>query len=342
MLKSQAGMLDSDGAELAEQKLRAMVDGVVADVNERAWVLRHVRVLLGMEAAAAAGGAEERAEAVAAWRRLIELLATVGPMVLVFEDLHWADNALLDFVDHLAEWVTDVPLLIVCTARPELLERRRDWGGGKSNAATVALEPLTDGDTARLLVALMQRAVIPADTQAALLERAQGNPLYAEEYVRMLEDGGMVDRAGDAPLPESVQGIIAARLDTLPVEEKQLLQNAAVIGKVAWLGAILELGGGERSAAEERLHRLVRKEFLRRAQRSSVEGDTEYVFRHALVRDVAYQQIARAAGPRSTSGQPAGWSSWPPTATRRCRCAPTTTVRRWTMPRRRASRASSW
>ena len=105
----------------------------------------------------------------------------------------------------------------------------------------------------------------------------------------------MVDRAADAPLPESVQGIIAARLDTLPAEEKQLLQNAAVIGKVAWLGAILELGGGERYSAEERLHRLVRKEFLRRAQRSSVEGDSEYVFRHALVRDVAYQQIARAA-----------------------------------------------
>jgi class 3 adenylate cyclase/tetratricopeptide (TPR) repeat protein len=306
MLKSQAGMLDSDGAELAQQKLRAMVDGVVADANEREWVLRHVRVLLGVEAAAAAGGADERAEAVAAWRRLIESLAAVGPMVLVFEDLHWADNALLDFVDHLAEWVTDVPLLIVCTARPELLERRRDWGGGKTNAATVALEPLTDGDTARLLVALMHQAVIPAETQAALLERAQGNPLYAEEYVRMLEDGGMVDRAGDAPLPESVQGIIAARLDTLPVEEKQLLQNAAVIGKVAWLGAILELGGGERYPAEERLHRLVRKEFLRRAQRSSIEGDTEYVFRHALVRDVAYQQIARAARAEKHE-RAAGW-----------------------------------
>ncbi len=216
-------------------------------------------------------------------------------MVLVFEDLHWADNAMLDFIDQLAEWVADVPLLIVCTARPELLERRRDWGGGKVNAATVALEPLSDTDTAQLLAALLERAVIPAETQAALLERAQGNPLYAEEYVRMLEDGDMLDRAADAPLPESVQGIIAARLDGLPAEEKQLLQDAAVIGKVAWLGSILALGGGERYAAEERLHRLVRKEFLRRAQRSSVEGDSEYVFRHALVRDVAYQQIARAA-----------------------------------------------
>ena len=294
MLKSQAGVLDSDPAERADEKLQAMVE-VVGDANERAWVLRHVRGLLGLETAPVGGGSGDRSEAVAAWRRLIESLAADGPMVMVFEDLHWADNAMLDFVDHLAEWVSDVPLLIVCTARPELLERRRDWGGGKSNAATVALEPLSDTDTAQLLGALLQRAVMPAETQAALLERAQGNPLYAEEYVRMLEDGGMLDRAADAVLPESVQGIIAARLDALPAEEKLLLQDAAVIGKVAWLGAILALSGAERYATEERLHRLVRKEFLRRAQRSSVEGDTEYVFRHALVRDVAYQQIARTA-----------------------------------------------
>ena len=293
MVKAQAGILDSDGTEVAAEKLRAMLDVTILDLGERDWVWRHACLLVGVEGGQAAA-ADGRVEAAAAWRRLVESLAASRPLVLVFEDLHWADDALLDFVDYLAEWASDVPLLIVCTARPELLERRRGWGGGKPNAATIALEALSDSDTARLLAALFDRAVIPADTQRALLDRAQGNPLYAEEYVRMLVDRGLLDQAADAPLPESVQGIIAARLDALSVDEKALLQDAAVVGKVAWLGAVCALGELSRHQAEEPLHRLVRKEFLRRAQRSSVEGDVEYVFRHALVRDVAYQQIPRA------------------------------------------------
>ncbi len=135
----------------------------------------------------------------------------------------------------------------------------------------------------------MERSVLPADVQSALLARAGGNPLYAEEYVRMVQERGA---AGE--LPESVQGIIAARLDALTSEEKDVLQDAAVLGKIVWVGALAQIAGLARWTVEERLHALERKEFVRREQHSSVAGETEYAFRHILVRDVAYGQIPRA------------------------------------------------
>ncbi|MBA3717357.1 MAG: hypothetical protein H0W87_03915, partial [Actinobacteria bacterium] len=220
-----------------------------------------------------------------------EALAERRPLVLVFEDLQWADDGLLDFVDHLVEWASGVPLLCVCTARPELLERRPGWGGGKRNATTISLSPLTETETTRLIAALLERSVLPAEVQSLLLARAGGNPLYAEEYVRMVQERG-VDEAAD--LPESVQGIIAARLDGLAPAEKDVLQDAAVLGKVLWVGALSEIAGLARWTVEERLHALERKEFVRREQHSSVAGETEYAFRHILVRDVAYGQIPRS------------------------------------------------
>jgi tetratricopeptide (TPR) repeat protein len=209
--------------------------------------------------------------------------------VLVFEDLHWADDGLLDFVDQLVDWARSAPILVLCTARPELLERRPGWGGGKANAATISLPPLEDEETARLLSALLATPVLAAETQSELLVRAAGNPLYAEQYARMLAERGTAE-----DLPENVQGIIAARLDVLPEAEKALLQDAAVVGKVFWLGSVCEIGGVERSEAEEALLRLERKELVQRARRSSVEGEGEYALRHLLVRDVAYGQIPRA------------------------------------------------
>ena len=139
---------------------------------------------------------DHRTEAFAAWRRFFEAIAEERPLVLVFEDLHWADEGLLDFVDHLVDWAGGVPILVVCTARPELLTRRAGWGGGKPNAVTLSLSPLDDEQTARLLAALLERSVLPAETQAALLQRAGGNPLYAEEFVRMVADRDLA--AGDA------------------------------------------------------------------------------------------------------------------------------------------------
>ena len=120
---------------------------------------------------------------------------------MVFEDLHWADDGLLDFVDYLVDWAGEVPLLVVCTARPELVARRPGWGGGKPNAVTISLSSLTDEETARLVHALLERAVLPAELQAKLLERAGGNPLYAEEFARMVEERGRRGRGAALPSP---------------------------------------------------------------------------------------------------------------------------------------------
>ncbi|TMJ94639.1 MAG: hypothetical protein E6G67_08980 [Actinobacteria bacterium] len=278
MVKAQAGILESDRGAEAEGKLEATVDGLVSDPDEARWIAGHLRALVGVSQAGLAAR-DRRSESFAAWRRFVEALAERNPVVLVFEDLHWADEGLLDFVDELVDWARGMPLLVLCTARPELLEQRPGWGGGKANALTVSLPPLGDDETARLLAALMERDV------------PGGNPLYAEQYVRMLAERG----DPDLPLPETVQGIIAARLDALAPEEKTLVQDASVIGKVFWLGALQAIGGMARWDAEHLLHNLERKEFVQRARRASVASEVEFSFRHLLVRDVAYGQIPRAA-----------------------------------------------
>ncbi|MDQ3380359.1 MAG: AAA family ATPase [Actinomycetota bacterium] len=284
MVKAQAGILESDTPEDSDEKLGQAVQRFFPDTEEAAWVERHLRPLAGLETDET-WTADRRSEAFAAWRRFFEALAEARPLVLVFEDLHWADEALLDFVDHLVDWASGVPLLALCTARPELLARRPGWGGGKVNSSTILLSALSTDETAALVHALLGRPAISTDVQAQLLERAGGNPLYAEEFTRML-----AERSTELVLPETVQGIVAARLDTLSREEKELLQDAAVIGKVFWLGAL----GAEPRALEERLHSLERKEFVSRERRSSVAGESEYAFRHALVREVAYEQIPRS------------------------------------------------
>jgi predicted ATPase/class 3 adenylate cyclase len=301
IVKAQAGILESDAVEEVEAKVAATVESLIADPVERGWVEQHLRTLAGL-ASTAEQSSDRRIEAFAAWRRLLEALAEQGPLVLVFEDLHWADDGLLDFVDSLAEWVAAVPMLVIGTARPELLDRRPGWGGGKRNAFTLSVGALSADETAQLLASLLDQTLLPAEVQAAVLRRAEGNPLYAEEYVRMLQDRGFLVRSpsgwqlthtDELPLPETVQGMIAARLDALAPEEKELIQDGAVIGKVFWPAALHALAPGQDSSASA-LHALERKEFVRRDRRSAVAGETQYAFLHALVRDVAYGQIPRA------------------------------------------------
>ena len=289
IVKAQAGILESDSADEASDKLAEMLAEIVQPA-EVGWLETRLRPLVGLSAETDVGG-DLRTESFAAWRSFFEALAARRPLVLVFEDVHWADDDLLDFVDELADWVEGVPLLVLCTARPELLDRRPGWGGGKRNALTISLSPLGDDDTARLIAGLLDRAVLDADTQAALLARAGGNPLYAEQFVRMAAERGATDRN----LPETVQGIIAARLDLLSAEEKSILQDAAVLGKVFWAGALEATGGARRVEVEERLRSLARKEFVRREQRSAIADETQYAFGHIVVRDVAYGQIPRAS-----------------------------------------------
>jgi class 3 adenylate cyclase/tetratricopeptide (TPR) repeat protein len=288
IVKAQAGILESDSSEDVEQKLRDAVAGVVPDSRDATWVETHLRPLTGLTPHDETGG-DRRSEAFAAWRRFFEGMAEQRPLVLVFEDLHWADDELLDFVDHMVDWATSVPILLVATSRPELLERRPAWGGGKLNATTLSLAPLSEADTSRLIASLLDRPVLPAETQTELLTRAGGNPLYAEQYAQLLLEGS---DAADLGVPESVHGIIAARLDRLAPTEKALLQDAAVLGKVFWLSGVDK--GGERRDAETALHALDRKGFVRRVRASSVADETEYTFLHLLVRDVAYGQIPRA------------------------------------------------
>jgi len=289
IVKAQAGILESDSADVTEAKLEEAV-AAIDDPGERTWVQRHLRPLVGIASDNGASG-DRRGEAFSAWRRFLETLAVRGPTVLVFEDIHWADDGLLDFVDGLVDWVDGVPLLVVCTARPELLERRSGWGGGKRNVTTVSLAPLAGDETARLVFALLERSVIDAETQQELVERSAGNPLYAEEFVRMVEAGGTID----GRLPETVQGIVAARIDLLPPEEKQLVQHAAVLGKVFWSDALSTVAELEPWQLQEALRSLERKEFIRREHRSAVAGASQHAFQHALVRDAAYGQIPRAA-----------------------------------------------
>jgi class 3 adenylate cyclase/tetratricopeptide (TPR) repeat protein len=289
MVKAEAGILESDAAPVAESKLRETVARVCGE-HDAEWLQTMLQPLIGI--ADDASGRDRRADAFAAWRRFVDGLAAERPTVLVFEDLHWADDGLLDFVDSLVDWATDVPLLVVASARPELLARRPHWGGGKTNAATLSLAPLSETETAELVHAILDRSVLPADVQAAVLARAGGNPLYAEEFARMVGEHVHLGDDGELELPDSVQGLIAARLDSLTREEKELLQDAAVVGKVFWPGALL--GNRDAAALEVALSALERKEFVRRERRSSVEGELQYAFRHVLVRDVAYGQIPRA------------------------------------------------
>jgi tetratricopeptide (TPR) repeat protein len=286
IVKAEAGIHEQDPPDVAAAKVRASVESTLQDSSDTPWVESNVLALVGLASESELGG-DPRGQAFAAWRRYFEAMAEQRPLVLVVEDLHWADEGLLDFLDELVDWVSDVPLLVIGTARPELLERRPGWGGGKLNATTLQLRSLTDEQTALLISNLLERPLLEADHQQALLERAGGNPLYTEQFAELFLERGQTD---DLPLPESLQGIIAARLDGLPESEKEILRDAAVVGKVFWVGS-LSRDAGE---AESTLHALERKGFVRRQRRTSVAGQSELAFAHALVRDVAYGQIPRA------------------------------------------------
>jgi DNA-binding SARP family transcriptional activator/class 3 adenylate cyclase/tetratricopeptide (TPR) repeat protein len=306
ILKGHAGILESDDPAQAAAKLADSVAAVVEDAAEREWLKQRLAPLVGLTSTNRAGAAD-REEAFAAWRRFLMAVAHERPLVLVLEDLHWADSALLAFLRHLVEWASHVPLVVVAIARPELYDRAPDWGGGLRNATTIALAPLSDAECARLVAALVDQAVLPAEVQAALLERAGGNPLYAEEICRMLADQGVLRRHGRmvqlspgaaTAFPDSIQALIAARLDALTPDRKALLQDAAVVGKVFWAGALCALGNLDPASVQAGLHELARRELIRPARSSSVKGEAEYAFWHVLTRDVAYGQLPRAARAR--------------------------------------------
>jgi predicted ATPase len=285
IVKSRAHILESDAAEIVEVKLVDAVAAIVEDEATRVWTEAYLRPLVGLEGAERLSG-DRRGEAFWAWRRFVESIAARGPVVLAVEDIHWADDGLLDFVEHLGRWLSEGPLTIVCTAQPELTERRPAWPG------LIQLEPLSTEDTAELVGQLLGATQIRSDVHRELLARSAGNPLYAEEFVRMLQE--RQDDEG-LPLPETIQAIIAGRLDRLHPEAKDVLRNAAVVGTGFWVGAIAHVSGLHPEQIERRLGELQWKELVRPQPRTAVADESQYAFWHVLVRDVAYSQIPHAA-----------------------------------------------
>jgi class 3 adenylate cyclase/tetratricopeptide (TPR) repeat protein len=297
IVKDLAGILESDPPEDRDRKVAAVLDPLFADAGDRAWLRARLAPLAGGEPA----GMVERDEAFAAWQRFLEAVARDRPLIAVVEDLHWADPAMLSFIEFVAGRDGRVPLLFIGTARPELYDRYPAWTEGLETALTVSLAPLSDEETATLVSSLLNSPAIPAGTRQLLLERSGGNPLYAEEFARTLMDRGLVQREGglakeiaDLEFPPTVQALIAARLDTLTRGRKDTLQDASVIGRVFWSGAVGFIGEADESGIAADLAELDRREFVRAQPESSIRDQLEFSFWHAIVRDVAYGQIPRA------------------------------------------------
>ena len=258
IVKAQTAILDTDGPSTATAKLSDTVHALVVGTDlatQESWLVARLAPLVGLTAPES-----PKEELFTAWRRFFEALAATSPLVLVIEDLHWADPAMLEFLTHLLDWMVGVPLVIIATTRPELFTSTPDWGAGHRNSSTLTLVPLSDIETAQLVTSLLGTAVLPADLHAALLTRAGGNPLYTREYLNMVtERSGVISEPDPAGvedllnlLPGSVQAVIAARLDTLPASSKQLLQAAAVVGHTFWAGAVAALTGSDPNEVRNR------------------------------------------------------------------------------------------
>jgi class 3 adenylate cyclase/tetratricopeptide (TPR) repeat protein len=285
MVKSAAGITDDDPLEIAVEKLRESCESdAIAD-------------LLGLASGVLEAVKGERSQQEIAWaaREWVERLAADRPVVLAFEDIHWAEDALLDLIEHLAEWVRNAPLLIVALARTELLDVRPGWGGGRLRATAIELEPLGREDSEALVDALAAEGAIDEEARSTLLEKTEGNPLFVEETVRMLaECEGRPTAAFAQRIPDTLQALIAARIDRLPADEKMVLQRASVIGRIFWRGAIGELTP-EVDGVDDAIETLLLREFLVPEIRSTISGETAYRFKHVLIREVAYSGLSKTA-----------------------------------------------
>ena len=310
VVKTQASILESDSGAVARAKLDVSVDRVLprsAGPDVAAQVKERLAALLGLPG----GGADptdDVAASHAAWRRYLLALAEDTPTVLVVEDLHAADDGFLQFLRTLVEAASATPLLVLCTARTELMERRSDWLAGLRDAMTITLTPLAEPEIVAVLARLLGDAVLPEALHRRMLDRVGGNPLYAEEYVRMLADsgvilrtdterfalGGSLDVLADLPLPDSVQGVVDSRLDLLTAAERSVVSAAAVVGEVFWEGAVAAVADADREEVLRCLESLERREVVKQSLSSSQAGEHEFAFRHILVRDAAYSRIPRS------------------------------------------------
>ena len=297
MIRRRAGLAETDDEATTRERVRATVAEFVPTEDDRRWVEPALLTLLGLEPAPAGG----RDVLFAAWRIFFERIAERATTVVLFEDLQWADSGLLDFIEHLLEWSKNVPLIVVTLARPELFERRPDWGAKTRNLTRLALEPLSDAAMRLLLDGFVPG--LPEAAVRAILARADGMPLYAVETVRSLVAEGRLAREGDAyrpvgelgelSIPDTLRSLIASRLDALDPIDRSLVADASVLGQSFGLAGLTAVNGQNADALEPRLKGLVRRELfdLEIDPRSPERG--LYRFVQSLIREVAYGTLAK-------------------------------------------------
>jgi class 3 adenylate cyclase/tetratricopeptide (TPR) repeat protein len=293
ILASAAGIADVAPVEEATEAIRRLVDSA----SESEGIVARTSPLFG---GSAAGAIEETYWAV---RRLFEILGTTAPAIVLVDDIHWAEPTLLDLLEHVADWARDAAILLLCTARPELLDSRSNWGGGKLNATSILLEPLSAGESHELMANLLGPAELPESVQDRITKAAEGNPLFVEEMLRMLIDDGSLVREDEgwiatrdlAPtkVPPTIHALLAARIDRLGPDERAIMERGSVEGKLFHVGGVTRLCPEPlRPAVRPSLMALVRKELIR-PDRSELVGEDAFRFRHMLLRDAAYESMPK-------------------------------------------------
>ena len=291
VVKEAAGLEDFDAPDEIERKICAVLgtDGPACST------------LAQLFAAAERDSSVE--ETFWAVRSFLEAVAQTRPLAVVFDDVHWGEPTFLDLIEHITDWAREAPILVLCLARPELLDARSGWGGGKFNATTISLEPLSDDECGDLIGNMLGRAALPEEARDRILAAAEGTPLFVEEMLSMLIDDGLItseaDRwvatgaLSDLRVPPTIQALLAARLDQLSVDERATIQRAAVCGKQFHVGAVTALLEAEGPEVRPTLMSLVRRDLIR-PDRSSLAGQDAFRFRHQLIRDAAYDAAPKA------------------------------------------------
>jgi len=283
-VKQAAAIADGDPPE----QVRAKVASVLGAGEEAPLVAEHVAQVIGVGETTASSG-----ETFWAVRRLLEAIARERPLVLVLEDVHWAEPTLLDLIEYVADWWRDAPLLLLCLARPELLDARPGLGHGRRGGATVRLEPLGEDETDLLIDMRLRGLELGEPARARIKDAAEGNPLFVEQMLAMIGKAGA--DADDVAVPPTIQAVLAARLDRLGAEERRVLERASVMGRLFWWEAVRELSPEQvRPRLSECLMGLVRKELIV-PERGISSRDHGFRFRHILIRDAAYAAIPKEA-----------------------------------------------
>jgi class 3 adenylate cyclase/transcriptional regulator with XRE-family HTH domain/tetratricopeptide (TPR) repeat protein len=301
-LREAAGITAEDDAEVARTKLGDLVARVLRTEGDPLKMAQHLALLSGLdvEADRITSAGDQRILHASA-RQFLEACARQHPLCLIFDDIHWADEALLDLIESVATRVREAPLLIVTQARPELLEKRTAWGGGVRSFTSLVLASLSKSAEHDLALALCRERGLPADVVAEIGHRPGGNPLFVEELVAMIAEGGP-----SSGVPSALKMLIAARLDTLPPQERMALQLASVFGKVFWAGGLCALGGHDTGRLANTLDALEQKDLLRTLAWSQFRSEIAYSFKHDLIRDMAYELLPKAER-RALHGRAADW-----------------------------------